>query len=765
MKLRTHLVLLVLAAVLPLLAFTAVMGAIFWREQRDAYDERFLERVRALAIALDREMGGHARALRVLGQSTALQAGDLRGFYERVQRVRTEQPAWNAVLLTDPAGAPLINTGLPFGAPQPRPAVDDALITEVVTTGRPMVSPLVWDAARGEYMTAIIVPVRRVGAAGYALIASLAPRVWLDLLARYPIVPGATMTLLDQHGIIVARTLNSDRWVGKPPSPALAAEARKSPEAAYRNIGLEGQRFYTAHSRVPISGWTLATGVPADQVEAALRGSALALAAAATLVAVAAVGLALVFARRIARPVTELARSVGRFGAADEPPAIATVRAPAVDEVTEVARAFDEAAARLRARETALRESQERFREIAAARAHALENEKTARAEAEAANQMKDEFLAVLSHELRTPINAVFGWARLLRTAKGEEQTLEHGLAVIERNAAAQVKLIEDLLDVSRIISGKMRFDVRPVDVAAAVESALDSVRQAAEMKDIRLASVLDPRAGTVVGDPDRLRQLVWNLLSNAIKFTPKGGRVQVRLTRTGSRVEIVVTDTGVGITSEFLPHIFERFRQGDSTSTRQHGGLGLGLALVKHIVELHGGIVRAESAGEGLGATFTVQLPVALATTSDATGTSTTPAALPAVSLEGLRVLVVDDDRDTLDLFARVLDETGAELRTATSSEEAMTVFGQWRPTLLISDIEMPDEDGYTLIRRVRALDPSQGGDIPAVAVTAYGRVEDRVKLLGAGFNMHLPKPVEPAELLVVLAILARRATTDGAP
>src|SRR5947207_1153970 len=586
---------LVLAAVLPLLAFSAVMGVVFWRQQRAAYDERHLERVRALAMALDRELEGHARALQVLALSTALKNGDLHAFYERAQRVRAEQSVWDAVILTDTTGAQVINTRRPFGVPLPRTAIGDALVAQAVTTGRPTVSPLVKGALTGQYTTAVVVPIRYDGHVRYLLLASLEPRVWLDLLARYPIVSGATMTLLDQHGTIVARTLNSERSVGKPPSPGLAEQIRKAPEAAYRNTGLEGQRFYSAHSRVPVAGWTLATGVPAAEVERALRGPALALTAGATLAAVLAVGAALVFARRITRPVTELARSVSRLGAGDEGP-VAMARTPAVDEVREVAQAFDEAVARLHASEAALRDSQEQFRQIAAERARLLENERHARAEAETANRLKDDFLAVLSHELRTPINAVFGWARLLRTAKGEEQTLEHGLTVIERNAAAQVKLIEDLLDVSRIVTGKMRLDVCMVDIAAAVESAIESVRHAAEMKDIRLVSVLDPRAGAIAGDPDRLRQVVWNLLSNAIKFTRKGGRVQVRLARVGTRVEIAVADTGAGIAPELLPHIFERFRQGDSTSTRQHGGPGLGLALVKHIVELHGGAVRVES-------------------------------------------------------------------------------------------------------------------------------------------------------------------------
>jgi signal transduction histidine kinase/CheY-like chemotaxis protein len=765
MKLRTHLVVLVLSAILPLLGFSAVMGAIFWYQQRRAYDERFLERVRALAIGLDRELEGHARALQVLSQSSiSLQAGDVKTFYEEALRVRAEQPAWSTVVLADRTGAQLMNLQRPLGTPLPRVSIDESLIETVVTTGRPAVSGLVRDSVGGLYATNVVVTVRRAGAVSHLVIALIEPRVWLELLARYPMASAATMTLLDQHGLIIARTLNNDRWVGKPPAPGLTAAVRRSPEGAYRNVGLEGQLFYAAHSPVATSSWTLATGVPAEDVERALWGSTITLTAGATLVTVLAVGLAVVFGRRIARPVADLSRSVASLAAGEPPPPLPE-HAPHVDEVTEVARAFEQAAARLSAREAALRESEERFREIAAERARLLDNERAARAEAETANRLKDEFLAVLSHELRTPINAVFGWARLLRGAKAEADTVEHGLEVIERNAAAQVKLIEDLLDVSRIITGKMRVDVRLVDVAAAVDNAIESVRHAAEMKGIRLESMLDARAGPVAGDPDRLRQVVWNLLSNAIKFTPRGGRVQVRLSRAHSRVALVVSDTGAGITPDLLPHIFERFRQGDSTSTRQHGGLGLGLALVKHIVELHGGTVHAESAGEGQGATFRVELPASPggAPAPVLPAPSTASVALPSVSLRGVRVLVVDDDQDSLDLFTRLLAETGAELRTAASVAEAMAIFRAWRPEVLVSDVEMPDEDGYSLIRRIRALPADEGGEIPAVAVTAYGRVSDRVRLLSAGYTMHVPKPVEPAELIVVLAAVARRAGTDG--
>jgi len=727
-KLRSHLVTLVLVAVLPVLAFTAVMGAVYWRQQRDAYDERFLERVRALATALDRELDGHVRALQVLGQSTALLNGDIKSFYDRAARVRAEQRAWDGVVLLDPNGQQLANTRRPFGTPLPRTAVPDAILTQVATSGRPAVTPLLRGAVIGRYTTAVIVPVRLHGDVRYLLLCSIEPTWWLDLLAPYPIVRGATMTLVDQNGIIIARTLNHERWVGKPPSSALLAQIAKSPESAYRNnVGLEGQRFYSAHSRVPISGWSLATGVPSETVDSALRGPAIALAAGAIVMVALALGLAVVVGQRIARPVAALARSVVSFGGggATEP-----LHSPAVDEVREVAQAFEEAAARLRARETTLREARE---------------------EAETANRMKDEFLAVLSHELRTPINAVYGWARILRTSPGGT-SLPHGLEVIERNAAAQVQLIEDLLDVSRIVRGKMQLDVRSVDVAAAVAGAMESMRHAADVKGIHLERQLADGVGPIVGDPDRLRQVVWNLLSNAIKFTPSGGRVTVKLARVNAHVEIVVTDTGSGIEPDLLPHIFERFRQGDSTSTRRHGGLGLGLALVKHIVELHGGTVRAEAGANGAGTTFTVTLPV-VAIPAPAPPAQR-DAERPPPKLDGVRVLFVDDDADTLDLFARIMLEHGAEVRTAISAEDAMQIFAAWTPDVFVSDVEMPGEDGYALIQRVRAI-----SDVPAVAVTAYNRTEDRLRVMAAGYNMHVPKPVEPDELVLVVTTLLRRA------
>jgi PAS domain S-box-containing protein len=383
-----------------------------------------------------------------------------------------------------------------------------------------------------------------------------------------------------------------------------------------------------------------------------------------------------------------------------------------------------------------------------------------ARMEAEAADRAKDEFLATLSHELRTPLTAILGWARMLQSGQHEPAMGARALETIVRSARVLTQLIDDILDVARIRSGKLRLDVRPVRLAGVVEAAVESMRPAAEAKEIRLQPVLDPRAGPVAGDPDRLQQVVWNLLSNAIKFTPKKGRVQVRLERVNSHIEIVVSDDGEGIEPDLLPHVFGRFVQGDSTSTRRHGGLGLGLALVRSLVELHGGTVTAASEGRGRGATFTVKLPL-MVRTDEPTGRVHPQAGglldLPAPSLAGVRVLVVEDSEDARLLLAQVLTERGAEVRTAASADEGLAALSVSRPHVLISDIEMPGTDGYAFLRAVRSRPAEDGGGVPAIAVTAYGRLEDRVRSLAAGYQMHVAKPVDPVELVAVVASLAR--------
>jgi len=389
-----------------------------------------------------------------------------------------------------------------------------------------------------------------------------------------------------------------------------------------------------------------------------------------------------------------------------------------------------------------------------------LESEQAARAAAERMSEIKDEFLATLSHELRTPLGAILGWAHLIGSRKMEEQELRRAVQVIERNARAQTRLIDDLLDMARITSGQVRLEMRPVEPAAFIEAALETVRPAAEAKGIRLYKALDPNAGPVSGDPARLQQVAWNLLSNAIKFTSKDGRVQVVVERSNSHVELRVADSGSGIKPQFLPYVFDRFRQADGSTTRRQGGLGLGLAIAKHLVELHGGTLSAQSPGEGLGATFTVRLP--LAAVLRETGNKEDPRrsrpspGLP--DLSGLKVLAVDDEPDARALIKRVLEDCGARVVTAASAQDALVLVKYEKPDLLLSDIGMPDADGFDLLSRLRALGAERGGDTPAIALTAFARPEDRTKALRAGFRMYLAKPVEPAELLATVANVAGR-------
>ncbi|MHC5757404.1 hybrid sensor histidine kinase/response regulator [Nostoc sp.] len=451
--------------------------------------------------------------------------------------------------------------------------------------------------------------------------------------------------------------------------------------------------------------------------------------------------------------------------------------------------------------------------------------EQTARQEAEAANRMKDEFLAVLSHELRTPLTSMLGWSKILRAKKLDEKATSRALEAIERNAISQMQLIEDILDVSRIIRGQLRLNVSAVNLISVMEAALEAVRPLAEPKDIQLSTVLDTSIGSVYGDPARLQQIVWNLLTNAIKFTPKGGRVEVRLSKhfgfsisdfgvsatstslsttqsnnfgfeshgenldssnteesnnlksvlensdgrepslklsaksqnsKSQYAQIQVIDTGIGISSEFLPKVFERFRQADSTTTRSHNGLGLGLAIVRHLVELHKGTIFAQSLGSGQGATFTVRLPLLQdnrggRTSREATGE--TFSSVPSTPLAGLRVLVVDDEADTRNFLSFMFEEYGAFATAVASVDEALAVLEQAKPDILISDIGMSGQDGYTLIRKLRSLEPEKGGRIPAIALTAYTREEDRLKALSAGFQQHLSKPIDPNKLIAAVA------------
>jgi signal transduction histidine kinase len=400
-----------------------------------------------------------------------------------------------------------------------------------------------------------------------------------------------------------------------------------------------------------------------------------------------------------------------------------------------------------------------------------LISEQKARERAEAANRAKDEFLATVSHELRTPLTSILGWARLLRSNEIDASSFVRGLDTIERNAKSQAKIIEDILDVSRIISGKLRIEAHSLDLVPIIEMAVDAVRPAAEAKAIQIQVSLEPEVGPLRGDPNRLQQVAWNLLSNAVKFTPNGGEIHVTLEQGEAGARIIVRDNGSGISPDFMPFVFDRFSQEEGHITRRHGGLGLGLAIVRHLVEMHGGTINVESPGEGRGATFTVELPFTTADSIDADAepqqaadaeverserqADDSPENLP--KLDNLRIIVVDDDPDTLHVLTMALGQAGASVKACSSAAEACATLGTWDADLLVSDLGMPEEDGYSLIRRVRALEPELGRTVPAIALTAFASIADRTRALSEGFHMHVSKPVEPAVLLSAIAQLCR--------
>ena len=391
-----------------------------------------------------------------------------------------------------------------------------------------------------------------------------------------------------------------------------------------------------------------------------------------------------------------------------------------------------------------------------------LDSEREARADAERTNQLKDDFLTTLSHELRTPLSAILGWAQVLRRGTRDQADLHRGLQSIERNARAQAQLIEDLLDMSRITSDKVLLDLQTIVPASIIASAIETLRPAADAKHIAIHSNIASDAGTITGDPSRIQQVIWNLLSNALKFTPQGGRVEIGVRREASRLAITVADNGVGIKKDFLPHVFDRFRQADASTTRRHGGLGLGLAIVKHLVEQHGGTVTASSAGDMQGASFTVRLPL---------GTRAAPARpkggeLPTShDLRGVTVLLVDDEADARELTARILRDSNAEVHGAGSVAQALQLLDQVRPHVLISDIGMPDADGFDLLAQIRAHASPDAANLPALALTAFAQPQDRQRALASGFQAWVSKPLDPAELLEAVAQLAASRVTASRP
>jgi len=592
MRIRTYLLVFAVAILLPMIAFAVVAVVAIDRQQRAAVERGGVETARALMSAIDRELGGSLATLHALAAARSLERDDLAAFADDARRVLASQRHWRAIILITPSGRVVVNTSYSAGAPLPD-IVDRESFDAVLRTGRPVVGAILLGPQR-QYAFAVRIPVIHDGRLVYVLTAALEPAAIASILEAQHIPGDWVGTVFDSRRNIVARTRGTEQYEGRPVSPEFLRLLETSHEGWAVTHTLEGAPVYTPFSRSAVTGWGVGIGIPPRAIDAALRRSLWTIAGGGLVLLLASVALSTLVGRRIAGPIVALAANAKAFGEDAVPPA------PRGDlaEADAVARVFAETGALLRAR--------------AAERDAALTSAEAARAQAEAASRGKDEFLSVLSHELRTPLNAVYGWVRMLRRDQMDAATRERGLDAIERNAAAQVRLIEELLDISRIVTGKMRLDLQPVELPAVVAAAVESLQPAAQAKDLRIDVAVAGPLPPVSGDRNRLRQVLANLVSNAVKFTPHGGRIRIDLRPGGSGVEIAVSDTGQGIAPELLPHVFDRFRQADSSTTRTFGGLGLGLALVRHVVELHGGTVVATSPGPGQGATFLVSLPIA---------------------------------------------------------------------------------------------------------------------------------------------------------
>jgi signal transduction histidine kinase len=730
MKIRAHVIWLVAAAVLPVMIFSMIMTAVFWRQQRAAYEDRFLERVRAVSIALDREHEASIVALRGLAESSSLAAGDLERFHGQAEQAVRGEQSWAAVMLVDPSGNQVVHVPRPPALPNLQ---DNGAFRQALSTRQPAISSLLASTGPGKYATSIALPVTQSGVVRYVLLAEVDQKTWLRFLSFYPVAPGATMTLLDQNRIVIARTLNDDQWVGRSPAPALDAKSAASPLAAYRSVGLEGQWFYSAHSRAALSNWTVATGVPVSFVESSLRGSLIAMLLGIAGTGMLAIALIIVFGRRIERPVqrlAELARSLGRFDSEPVKLPVSNVR-----EVDEVADTLVEASTLIRRR--------------SAERDEALAKERAARAEAESASRSKDEFLAMLGHELRNPLGAISSAATVLEHPDASAPAAAQAREIITRQTGHLVGIVDDLLDVARVTTGKISLRREVADAASIVRGCLDTLRSTG-----RLAShevMLEAESVWADVDVTRLEQVLTNLLVNAVKYTPIGGTITVSIRPDADEAVLSVSDTGIGIVPRMLPLIFDLFVQSDRALDRAQGGLGIGLTLVKRIVELHGGTVSAASGGAGQGTTFTVRLPRVATPASPAP-----PVAAPGGPTGARRVLIVEDNDDARDMLRSMLSLWGHDVEEARDADGALALLTQRRPDIALVDIGLPRRDGYELARDIRS--SIEGRDVFLVAVTGYGQPEDHGRAMDAGFDAHLVKPVDPNRLAALIASARQR-------
>jgi signal transduction histidine kinase/CheY-like chemotaxis protein len=746
-RLRLILALLVLTTTVPLAVFAGTLIWSSWRQQQILIDEQNIELARAIRVAIDQEVERTISALKVLARLNPPELPDRTRFVEIATRVLPDHPGWESIRLVDTSMQVLADSASP-GAP--RPVIDEDWIRTVLERRSPAVSALRQDPASGVWVVSIGVPVETAGVVRYVLVARVRAAAFSEILRLHQVPKPGVAALIDGNQHVIARTLNEASYIGRPPALDFAARARSGPEGAWRSVLLEGTPSYSAWSRSELTGWTLGIGLPSLVVDGPVRQSLYLLSAAGLAVLAAGMLIALLVTGRIVRAqrsAAEAARALAR-----------DVPMQAVDSrITEVAELFGglrEAQAILHRR---MAERDAAQAEADRQRAAVLAQEQEARRAAESISRSKDEFIATVSHELRTPLNAILGWVSLLGTGSLDEARTRHALAIIDRNARAQARLVEDLLDMARVVRGSVRLDHRPVDLSAALFAVVESLQPMAQSRQVRL-SIVESAPATVSGDPARLQQVLWNLLANGLKFTPSGGWVEARLRVEETLAVLRVTDNGEGISPDFLPMVFDRFRQESSAVTREHEGLGIGLSLVRFLTELHGGTVEAESDGKGLGATFTLRLPILDHASRPLPALASVPP-LPAPGarvLEGLRILVVDDAADSRELVAAALREAGADVTEARSAAEALAAFEQAAVDMVVSDVAMPERDGFELVRALRAT--SHGFSLPIVAVTAFGSPEDRAAALDAGFDAHVGKPFEPRALVGLLSTFVKQ-------
>jgi signal transduction histidine kinase/ActR/RegA family two-component response regulator len=749
LRLRTILLVLVLVTSLPVALFAAWVVSRSSAQQEALIGRQNVDQARAVLVAVDQELESTVVALGVLALLDPIDTPDKGHFEEIAGRVLLLHPGWQSIRLVD--------TNLQVLAATPGPAADSPVgnpewVKQAIATGRPSFGNSVQRPGSTQWTVTVGVPVIRGGKVAYVLGARLYAQAFSNLLQRQKVPPGGVVTLLDKTPKIIARTMNEDRYLGKSPTPDFIARSRQEAEGSWRTILLEGTAAYSAWSRSDLSGWTVGVGVPAEPIDGPVRSSYRALVGAGFAMFAAGLGLALVLGRGLVRTqegVMAAARSLAR----GEP---APPFASRIAESQALAEGLREASAVLRQRE---RERDEAQAEADRHRTALLDRETAARRTAETLNRAKDEFIATVSHELRTPLNAIYGWVAMLRTGTLDPARQAHALEVIDRNTRAQTALVEDLLDMSRAIQGSLRLGMEPLDLAVVLDAAIESLRPTAAARRIAIEVQAERGVAFVSGDPGRAQQVLWNLLSNALKFTPAGGRIDARVEVADGTAVVAIRDSGQGIAREFLPHVFDRFRQEDATVTRTHSGLGLGLSLVRHLVELHGGVITAESEGKGRGATFTIRLPLLGARAQAPAGSPEVALADRAAGLRDRQVMVVDDDSDTRELAAAALGMSEAVVVTVASAEDAFTALDSQTPDAIVADISMPGVSGYDLVRRLR--DDPRFAELPIVALTAHGGADARDNALAAGFTAYMRKPYDARALAALLAglIAAREA------